>query len=92
MPPLGAGCPATAKLTLAQPHGQRDTTVAAGATRSARFSLARLGDVAGDAAINVEVRYIYALDEHVQLATDVSKQIWYARVEPRELPVCAVAP
>lgn len=66
----------------------RDTTIAPGATRTARFALATLGAAAGDPAVNVELRYIYALDEHVQLPTDVSKQIWYARFEPGDLPVC----
>jgi hypothetical protein len=63
-----------------------DTTIAAGATRTARFALTALG--AGDPVVNVELRYIYALDEHVQLPTDVSNQIWFGRVDPRELPAC----
>jgi hypothetical protein len=64
-----------------------DTTIAPGALRTARFTLAKLGGAARE-AVNVELRYIYALDERAELATDVSKQIWYSRVELRELPTC----
>jgi hypothetical protein len=65
----------------------RDTTIPPGGSRTARFSLAVLG-APTDPAVNLELRYIYALDEHAELATDVSKQIWYRRVVPRELPRC----
>jgi hypothetical protein len=64
----------------------RDTTIPPGGARTARFTLASLG--AATEPVNLELRYIYALDEHAKLGTDVSQQIWYRRVEPSELPTC----
>jgi len=67
-----------------------DTTIAPGATRTARFTLAALGTASHD--VNLELRYIYALDEHAALTTEpdnVTKQVWFRRVDPREVPRCS---
>ena len=66
-----------------------DTTIAPGQLRTARFALAALGPPSPE--INVELRYIYALDEHAALPTDVSRQIWFRRVAPSELARCVSA-
>jgi hypothetical protein len=65
-----------------------DTTIAPGGVRSVRFAFDKLGSVR-DSAVNVELRYIYALDEHAKLPTDVSHVIWHRRVEPAALARCA---
>lgn len=76
--PLAAG----GKTTTA------DTTIAPGAVRRVRFALSALGPAHGDPAVNIELRYIYALDERAELPTDVSKVIWYRRMDPEQLDSC----
>lgn len=66
-----------------------DTTIAPGAVRRARVALAALGPGRRDPAVNIELRYIYALDERAELATDVSKVIWQHRIHPDQLDRCA---
>ena len=62
-----------------------DTTLAPGAVQRHRFELAALGR---DRPINLELRYIYALDERADLPTDVSRVIWQRRVDPSSLAPC----
>lgn len=66
-----------------------DTTIAPGTVRRVRFALSALGPADSDPAVNLELRYIYALDERAQLPTDVSKVIWYRRMAPEQLDACA---
>lgn len=62
-----------------------DTTLAAGAVQRHRFRLASLGRAG---AVNLELRYIYALDERAELPGDVSRVIWQRRVDPAALARC----
>ena len=74
--PLAAG----GKQTLS------DTTIPPGAVQRHRFALAALGP---DRPVNLELRYIYAQDEHAELPGDVSRVIWQRRVDPAHLPRCS---
>lgn len=65
-----------------------DTTLAPGAVQRHRFALAALGP---DPLINLELRYIYALDEHAELPGDVSRVIWSRRIDPTALAPCRSA-
>jgi hypothetical protein len=63
-----------------------DTTLAPGAVQRHRFDLAALGR---DRPVNLELRYIYALDERADLPTDVSRVIWQRRTDPSSLARCS---
>ncbi len=65
-----------------------DTTIAPGAVQRHRFSLAALGR---DRLVNLELRYIYALDERADLRADVSRVVWQRRVDPAALASCGGA-
>ncbi|HEU5056928.1 MAG TPA: hypothetical protein VFU21_10410, partial [Kofleriaceae bacterium] len=63
-----------------------DTTLAPGAVQRHRFALAALGR----GLVNLELRYVYALDEHAHLpGTEVARVIWQRRVDPDALPRCS---
>lgn len=65
-----------------------DTTIPPGAVHRARFVLGDLGPATSDSAVNLELRYIYALDERLELGTPASQVIWHRRVVPAELARC----
>ena len=67
-----------------------DTTLAPGEVRRHRFALAALG---ADPLVNLELRYIYALDERADLppGTDVSRVFWSRRIDPAALAPCRSA-
>jgi hypothetical protein len=76
--PLSGG----GKQTLA------DTTISLGGAHRSRFRLADLG-AATDPAVNLELRYIYALDEQAALpGAVVSRVIWHRRLDPASLAAC----
>ena len=62
-----------------------DTTIPPGATQRHRFALAALG---AERIVNLELRYIYALDEQAALPGDVSRVIWQRRIDPAALARC----
>ena len=62
-----------------------DTTIPSGAVQRHRFALAPLGRAG---PVNLELRYIYALDEHAALPGDVSRVIWSRRIDPTALAPC----
>jgi hypothetical protein len=57
-----------------------DTTIPPGGTTRHRFDLAALGRAR---EINLELRYVYALDERLD-----SRVIWQRRLDPQALPGC----
>jgi hypothetical protein len=67
-----------------------DTTLAPGERRRFRVPLRALGP--GDEPVNVELRYVYALDEHAELdGAVVSRVIWHERASRDRTPPCAAA-
>ena len=67
-----------------------DTTIPPGAIHQARFPLAALGAPSpGADRINLELRYIYALDERAELAGAVTARvIWHRAIDPAALAAC----
>ena len=66
-----------------------DTTIPPGRSGRLRIRPRELGPDAGDGAINLELRYIYALDERADLpAGEVSRVILHRRIEASALPPC----